>query len=163
MLTPFNRHHSPLPSSEGIGTLRPFVSELLATNASAARRSLLRTALQAASDGAAPLSAAIPAGWAASIRKHPAWLGALHPALIDPPQEVKPQDAIPSEWLSDLRTQPWLVELLRPELLKDVPLTAMAFRGPLEDHCRLSFYFDDKGNEITGSRYAGSQTGPCEI
>jgi hypothetical protein len=152
VVTPFNRHRYPLPNRAGVSEIQKWVSELIATNVSEAR---------SACGVELPTDGTIPAHWLIFFERNPEFSGVLDPAFVRSTDPVRPLTEVPTAIIPDLIAEPKLIALLRPELRRcsgvvDADTTELA-----EKACRVSFYFDDKGNEV--KRYIGSRAGTLTV
>ena len=139
VLTPFNRHEHPLPTQEGLECLKRHSSDVLCTNAVAARASSRLDWRPIKTNASPPL----PLEWAATCRANPALL-----SLLEDQQKGHPYTAgavrIPRKWLHDCQAQPRLIQLLCAELRNN---HVVAPRDCLTDEFRVSIFYDDKGKE----------------
>lgn len=98
------------------------------------------------------------------LGERPELLGAFNPVLLKTSegavlQEIPTINAIPLSWYAELAEQPQLVSLLRPELCAK---TTQEDDVVIEKDCRVSFYFNDLGQEIRDKRYVGAAAGSWE-
>jgi hypothetical protein len=165
VLTPFNRHRSPLPTYDGVSQILQHVCELIMTNLNESRRAATRPkefGIEIDSADATPESRGIPVRWIADIRARPELIGAFSDEVLRTAKGLSAKvipavTAIPVSWFSDLATRPGLVDLLRPEVRDSTPPANSELI--IEHDCRVSFYFDDEGNELRGKRYIGAAAG----
>lgn len=152
VVTPFDRHQSPLPSEEGVVALRSHVTSLFCTNRAAATRSsgLAWEPVRSIPRESYP---AMPQRWITVLRDQPELRHALAPDLGGPPY-LEPQAALPPEFLPECTKNPELLQLLHPDLV-----WAAGPRGASFDEFRMSFYFDRDGQEVESLRHVGGGAG----
>lgn len=142
VMTPFNRHRNPLPTSEGVERVRPYVKELYCTNCVEARKA---SGLAWQEMGPGPSqSPALPVEWAVDCRDDRRRL-----SLLANQQETHPYVAgaisIPRRWLHACQKNPELIQLLCRELRNH---KVVGPRPWLSDEFRLSLTYDDGGNVV---------------
>ena len=143
VLTPKTASH--LPSTEGIDHLLARTSSLFATN-----RVVLESYCEEIDERTAHQ-------WAQLLMRRPEWASFAHSSLVD--TELDRIAEPPSEFNTHLIKEPLLIpglrEDLRERIVKPPNVTA-------EKDCRVTFRFDDRGNELMAGRYIGSHAGKCE-
>jgi hypothetical protein len=159
VLTPFNRHRKPLPSAEGLNHLLANASQVFSTNLTEAHHASGRPRPDYVPFPGGEGLVAIPLSWANDLAAEPALRGALVPSEAAGAEVVSRPDVVPLTWRHDLIANPRLARLLRPEvrhrLIREDELTSSV----TETDCRLSFYFNDRGRELTKRRYVGPLAG----
>jgi hypothetical protein len=158
VLTPFNRHRTPLPRRDGLEGILPWVSELFATNLAEA---LVASGLEDEVTLASLPGGGIPERWLRLLPDRPDLRAALNPVLRvvrEPdgsatPGSDEPPGEVPPELLLEVEANPHLLALLHPRLRT----RAGRAYGPPESACRISFYFNHRGQELREQR----QVGPC--
>lgn len=160
VLTPFNRHSSPLPSPRGLAHLRSYAKEVVATNVAEACHASGLTLPGYALFPTSAESLSVPLGWASDLAAQPALLGALDPSVCQAAREVAPPAALPLAWHRDLHDNPRLVALLRAEFRHVLPSRRADHDGAVEEHSRVSVFFDRRGRELRKQRYVGRCAGP---
>lgn len=172
-LTPFVRGRNYLPSDDGVNHIAPLVSRLFATNIGVLKKAK-RDKEEAKSDEPEEKPRepkGIPVEWLTTIKEHPNlidWCEGISYTTPDqksstPPLKT-PLGGVPFEWIEKLQADPARARFLNPALRRtatgtipdDVPDRS-------EDSCRVSFFFDDKGNEIAELRYVGANAGPLPL
>jgi hypothetical protein len=153
VLTPFQRSRSPLPSTPGVDHLFGHVIHALCTN---------RAVTEDSSGylwGATALPVGLPPAWSKAIRQRPELLQLLAPPYGSP-AGVPAHLMLPPAWAYDCVRQPELNRFLHPELLRGGGGHGSRLAGGTladYDEFRVSFYFDDLGNEE--GRYRGPGAG----
>ncbi|MGP0062042.1 MAG: MBL fold metallo-hydrolase [Isosphaeraceae bacterium] len=145
VITPFNRHRYPPPTSEGVGHLRPHVKEVLCTNSAEACQS---SGLPWKRIAPQP-TPALPPEWAVDCRVDTRRLSLLASEQAKHPY-VQGSVRIPTRWLHDCQGRPELLQLLCEELRNR---KVVGPRPHLNDEFRVSMSYDDKGN--VRDRYIG--------
>ncbi len=136
VVTPFRNGDVSLPVAAGVEAIRPHVKDLYCTNRG--------EAVASTSLGWEPVVIArpptLPLRWVHMIEQRHE-LGTL---LVSPPHDLpvlrSAAPRLPRAWVDDLRNEPTLFQLLRPDLRPAVPSPPR-----VEEH-RLSVYFDERGN-----------------
>jgi beta-lactamase superfamily II metal-dependent hydrolase len=145
VITPFNRHRNPLPTAEGVGSLRQHVKEVYCTNSVEACES---SGLPWRPTAKRP-SPSLPPEWAVDCRANPRLL-----SLLDDQQSTHPyivgRVTIPRRWHYDCQNKPELLQLLCPALRNR---KVVGPRPYLNDEFRLSISYDDDGKIV--QRYIG--------
>jgi hypothetical protein len=146
VLTPFDRHQSPLPSLDGVRCIRRHVRELYCTNRVAAAESSRRRWRPA---GEPPTPPPLPASWARACIENPDLLRLL---AVEGRSRSSPmaQVRLPTLWAKDCLRRPDLFQLLHPEVRNRRVLPT---RATVADEFRVSVYYDDRGQEV--ERYIG--------
>jgi len=154
VLTPYNRHLSPLPSSAGLAMIRPRVENLLATNLAEAQLALALGRARPA------ISIPLPGDLLAVLTANPGLWGALDPSLGGPASGAAPLDEIPGSLLPLLEANPALVDFLNPRLHRRWDRRHLLPSTFPEDECRISIYFNHRGMELRSHRHVGARGGP---
>jgi beta-lactamase superfamily II metal-dependent hydrolase len=157
VMTPFDRHRYPLPTAEGLECVRPRVGEVFCTNRTAGATSSLLTwhAVPAAPPATLPT---VPPRWIRDCQRRPELLTLLAPASAAAAPD--PALTLPPGWVADLSGDPRLVNLLHPAV-RDRHVTAD--REGAFDRFRVSFFFDDQGQELVDRRYVGAGAGQLTV
>jgi hypothetical protein len=159
VLTPFNRHHSPLPSPEGVAHLLAHTNLLWTTNLDEAYHACGRLPPGFVSIPRGTEDVSIPLTWARDLVADPALLGALMPPESQVTGMLPPPATVPFTWSRDLAASPRLARLLRPEVRRRL-ITDQELKSAVpERDCRVSLYFNDNGRELPARRYVGPRAG----
>jgi hypothetical protein len=159
VVTPFNRHHHPLPSAEGVDHLRAHTSLLLTTNLAEAHHACGRLPTDYIPIPGGTGEVCIPLTWANDISADPALRGALMPSETKGTEILPPPATVPFPWSHDLIANPPLARLLHPKLRRQ-RITEEELRSAVpERDCRVSLHFNDKGMELPKRRYVGPRAG----
>jgi hypothetical protein len=158
VITPFDRHRSPLPTQDGITSLKAHTSEIFCTNRSAAEGSSKLTWEAPPFKRLMQEKGVDPADLALFLRNfRPEWLRYTTYADLD--QSVSPDEALPIDFVDLLTRAPSLLGILHPTFRNR---HVVGSRPSLEDEFRVSFYFDEDGNEDVAKRYLGWGTGKLQ-
>jgi hypothetical protein len=164
VLTPFNRHRSPLPTADGLTQLMPHVSELIVTNRNEVSRSVERsletTAPPTDQEPGHVTRRSIPHSWLPDLFTRPELLQSLAPAVRQTTSGTEEQSIappIPHAWSTEMLLQPDLIDLLDPKM--EAPVVNRKNSSTPETDCRVSFYFNDSGQELRQFRYVGTEAG----
>lgn len=159
VLTPFNRHRSPLPQREATSYLESRTAELWTTSLADAQRSL---------GIEEPLSAdelvrfrPVLERWKLDLDANPTFWRALDPDFVAQhgiASVEEPLSGIPHQWIPDLVAEPRLATLIHPCLRRKY-LPRFDRPDSIEDFYRLSHSFDDTGTEVLADRYTGGGCG----
>jgi hypothetical protein len=160
VVTPFNRHRHPLPSGEGVNHLLAHTSLVLATNWAEAHHACGRFPPNHVALPGGAGDASIPVTWASALTADPALRGAFIPSELEGAEMVSPPAAVPLAWRHDLIANPRLARLLRPEVRRFLMTDEVLRNTAAEMDCRVSLYFNDKGQELRTKRHVGSRAGP---
>jgi hypothetical protein len=156
VLTPYNRNVSPLPSAVGLRLIHPHVANVWTTN-----REEARLALSLQRDPG-PKPDAIPDRWLVLLAANPDLWKAFAPELCAPASDGESLDAVPADLLPELEATPELVSLLHPRLRRRWLRSLLPETTAPETDCRVSFYFNDRGQELTSRRHVGANAGLIE-
>jgi len=144
-LTPFNRSSDPLPDATGIAFLTGWVSALFTTENQ-----------ETTGDAETKPLGPVPVELWNMIPGRPELASALNPELSHAARgfPVAPK-AIPIEWYKEILEDPSLVRSLHPQLRRGVRRNLRSENGEYSRECRLSFHFNDRGEELKDRRYMG--------
>jgi len=147
VVTPFSKGVSPLPSEQGITSLRECVKNVYCTNrtVAAASSTLLWKAVTNR------LLPSLPPPWVKQITSKRALAKLLVPEVGPKAPTGGPEPALPANWIADAQIKPSLWYLIRPDLRIPLPGLVAA-----EDYS-VSAYLDNKGNvsEVKAGYEAG--------
>ena len=139
VVAPYLTHQ--IPDEEGVKYLAGRTARLISSNCLVfARR---RTATPEVSSRLVQL-----------IIRNPKWAGCLDPSLVA--GDVEPSLSVPTDLLRVLRREPHLTVALRDSLKCQLP---PVYKLDTENDCRVSFCFDDHGNELARHRHVGRCAG----
>jgi hypothetical protein len=135
VMTPFAMGKEPLPTAEGVKSVRLHVRDLYCTNRTAAIKS---TELTWEPVTTAPIPN-LPATWASMIRRKRTLARLLVPESGVPASAGHPP-AMPPQWAIDAHAHPPLWRLIHPQHRLPIPSAST-----VASHT-FSIYYDDKGN-----------------
>ena len=149
VLTPYKKGR-PLPELQGIQELQNHASEIVCTNLNQAYGSVGKRISQR-------VSSKLSSKWLAALAANGHWAPYLHPSLVSSPSPAPRPRIIPPDLVVFLRHNPELIADLSDESIDDL-LPANDTINASRD-CRVSFYFDRHGNEISTRRVMGTKAG----
>jgi hypothetical protein len=160
VLTPFNRHKNPLPNNAGLNHLLAHTKQVFTTNAAEAYHASGRIPPGYVDFPVGDETLAIPLAWSEELTANPSLRGVLSLSESEGAGAVPAPAGPPLSWCDDLVANPRLARLLRSEV-RQFLLTETELRSVVPElDCRLSFYFNDKGRELTRWRHVGRLAGP---